>query len=160
MSHGEDDAPAAPATFPAPVRLVVDWEGDRRYRGGRPGSPGILIDAAWEQGPGAVDTVVVALASCAAIDVVDILAKRRTPARSLRITADYLRAEGRTPRRLTEVRLTFHVATDSTIEHVRRAVTLSVEKYCSVAASLAPDIRMTADAELAAGAPALLSEPA
>ncbi|MGH7507705.1 MAG: OsmC family protein [Longimicrobiales bacterium] len=131
-----------------PIRIVVEWEGGQRYRGGRPGGPSLLFDGSREAAPGPVDGVIIALASCSAFDVVEILAKRRTPARSLSMTADYTRAEGQIPRRLTGLHLTFHVATDSGIEHVRRAVALAVDKYCSVAASLAPDVRITSDVEL------------
>lgn len=150
MAQHEGDAVTTDDENPSAVRLVLDWEGGKRYHGGRADGPGILIDASRERAPGPVDLVVLALASCTAVDVVEILTKRRTPARFLRITADYTRAEDRTPRRLTTVRLTFHVATDSSIDHVRRALALSIEKYCSVAGSLAPDIRITADAEVVA----------
>jgi len=144
--HRDGVAPDGPS-----VQLVVEWEGDRRYRGGRPGRPTVLLDGARTAGPGAVDTVVLALATCSAIDVVEILKKRRTPVRSLRITADYTRADGETPRRLTGVRLTFHIATDSTVDHVRRAVALTLEKYCSVAGSLAPEVVITTDVEMVSG---------
>jgi putative redox protein len=129
------------------VTLEVEWEGGKRYRGRRPDGPALLLDGAREAAPGPVDAVLVALAACSAIDVVEILEKRRTPPTSLRIRVDASRADG-TPRRLTSVRLTYRVATASEAHHVERAVALSLEKYCSVAASLAPDIPITAAVEV------------
>jgi uncharacterized OsmC-like protein len=43
----------------------------------------------------------------------------------------------------------FTVATRSEIQHVERAAELSIEKYCSVASSLAPDTSLTWSVELA-----------
>jgi putative redox protein len=101
-----------------------------------------------------VDSLVVALASCSAIDVVDYLEKRRTPPASLSVSVRFSRA-ATYPRRLTDAHLTFRVATDSEESHVRRAVELSFERYCSVANSLAPDTRLTYEVQLEpAGAPA------
>jgi putative redox protein len=52
------------------------------------------------------------------------------------------------PRRLTDLHLTFRVAADTTQEHADRAAELSFDKYCSVATSLAPDIRLGWKVEL------------
>jgi putative redox protein len=80
----------------------------------------------------------VSLGTCSAIDVVDILEKRRTPASSLTASIEFSRAPV-PPRRLTEVVVHFTVATESERVHVERAIELSFAKYCSVSASLAPD---------------------
>jgi len=145
------EAAAAVPTTP-PVRVEVEWKGEQRFRGGRPGEPQLLMDGKRTAAPGPVDTLVLSLVACSAIDVVEILTKRRTPPRSLRIGADFTRVQG-TPRRLKTVRLTFQVESDSAIEHVRRAVDLSLEKYCSVAASLAPDVEITTRVEMITSSP-------
>jgi putative redox protein len=138
---------------PSEYPVEVVWEGGMRYRGGPAGGPTLVVDGDKEAAPSPVDTLVVAIASCSAIDVVDYLEKRRTPPASCRVSVRFSRAPS-PPRRLTEVHLTFHVATDSSREHVERAVQLSFERYCSVAASLAPDTTMGWTVELEpAGAP-------
>ncbi len=70
----------------------------------------------------------------------DILAKRRTPVEKLSIEVEGERRE-ETPRRFVRLRITYRVD-GAGIEaiHAERAVALAFEKYCSVAASMAPDI--------------------
>ena len=139
-----------PVDYPIDVR----WEGGERFSGGRPGGPTLLVDGNREVAPGPVDSLLVALASCSAIDVVEILRKRRTPATDLQVRAEFSRAPV-PPRRLTAIQLTFRVATDSGLPHVERAVGLSVEKYCSVVHSLQSDIDLRWEVEVVpAGPPA------
>ena len=135
-----------------PIEVV--WEGERRYRGGPAGGPTLMVDGNRQVAPSPVDTLVIAMASCSAIDVVDYLEKRRTPASSLRVSVRFSRAPN-PPRRLTDLTLVFHVATESDRDHVERAVQLSFDKYCSVASSLAPDTKLDWTVELEpAAAPA------
>jgi putative redox protein len=100
----------------------------------------VAIDAAGEAGLGPVDTMLGALAACSAIDVVDYLAKRRTPAQGLEVRVD---AERRAtpPRRVLAARLEFRID-GAGIEpaHAERAIALSIRTYCSVSASMAPDL--------------------
>lgn len=131
-----------------PIEVV--WEGGMRYRGGRPGGPTVLVDGERAEAPSPVEALLVSLASCAAIDVVEILAKRRTPASALSVRADFSRA-AEPPRRLTDVHLRFEVETTSERSHVERAVELSFSKYCSVASTFAPDTRLTWQVALAGG---------
>jgi len=128
-----------------PVEIV--WEGEKRYRGGVPGVPFVVLDGDRSAGPSPVDSLLVALGSCSAIDVVEILEKRRTPAVSLAIRVEFARAST-PPKRLTEAILHFTIATVSERHHVERAIQLSMEKYCSVATSLAPDTGLSFSLEL------------
>jgi putative redox protein len=138
---GPSDAGATTAAVPKPPsRVKVTWAGGERFDAGRPGGPSVRIDGKAETGPGPVDTLVSALASCAAIDVVEILAKRRTPVRSLTVDVVGERVDT-IPRRLRHVTLAFHIGGEG-IErgHAERAIELAVNKYCSVRDSLAKDI--------------------
>jgi len=140
-----------PEGVPAEYPIEVVWEGGMRYRGGRAGGPTLTVDGDAQAAPSPVDALVISLASCSAIDVVDYLEKRRTPASSLSVSVRFSRAPN-PPRRLTDAVLTYHVAADSPREHVERAVQLSFEKYCSVAGSLAPDTRLDYEIELSSAA--------
>lgn len=110
----------------------VAWLGGHRFEAGRPGVPGFRIDADSMEGPGPVDTLLAALGSCVAVDVVDILAKRRTPAATLAVEVEGARAKA-TPARVIGVLLTYRI-TGETVErvHAERAIELAVTKYCSV----------------------------
>ena len=136
-----------PEGVPAEYPIEVAWEGGMRFRGGAPGGPTLLVDGDKKEAPSPVDALVVAIASCSAVDVVDYLEKRRTPATRLSVSVRFSRAPT-PPRRLTDAHLTFRVATASGRDHVERAVQLSFDKYCSVSNSLAPDTRLGWSVEL------------
>jgi putative redox protein len=122
-----------------PIEVV--WEGGMRHRGGRPGGPSMVLDGNAEAGPSPVDAMLVALAACSAIDVIDYLEKRR------RVSVTFSRA-ATPPRRITAAELVFRIAADTQQEHVDRAAQLSFEKYCSVASTFAPDTALTWRVEL------------
>lgn len=143
MSESPRDVESPPLT----ERVLVDWDGELRYRGRRGSGPSIVLDGSKVAGPGAVDTVAIALAVCSAQDVLLILRKRRTPAEALQVEVSFARAEG-TPRRITDMHVLFRARTRSSRQQVQRAASLAVQKYCSVASSLNPDICITTDAEV------------
>lgn len=122
--------------------IEVAWEGKQRFRGGKAGVPQMVLDGERLAGPGPVDALIVAIASCSGIDVLEILEKRRTPATALVVTVEFSRA-ATPPRRLTDITLHFEVAVDSDASHVERAIELSIQKYCSVSATFAPDTRIS-----------------
>jgi putative redox protein len=98
------------------------------------------IDASGKTGQSPVDTLLSALATCTASDVVDILEKRRTPIESLRIDVVGERVDT-VPRRFKHITLTFHISGEGIErEHAERAIDLSVNKYCSVRDSLSRDV--------------------
>jgi putative redox protein len=139
-AQGAAGAPQAVKTPRAPNRVQVSWKGGQRFDAGRPDGPMLRIDGTGETGQSPVDAVLSGLASCVSIDVVEIMAKRRTPASRFDIAVVGRRSET-TPRRLLEVDL--HFALDGEgidREHAVRAIDLGLNKYCSVRDSLARDI--------------------
>ena len=140
MTEPGTSGAAGTVTPKPPSRVKVAWAGGQRFDTGRPGGPTARIDGRGETGQSPVDAVVSALASCAAIDVVEILAKRRTPVRTLTVDGLGERVDA-IPRRLRQVTLAFHIGGEG-IErvHAERAIELAVNKYCSVRDSLARDI--------------------
>jgi len=123
-----------------PNVIRATWVGEHRFDTGRPDGPSARLDATAETGQSPPDALLSALAACSGIDLVDILAKRRTPVEKLSIEVEGERRE-EMPRRFVRLRITYHVD-GAGIEaiHAERAVALAFEKYCSVAASMAPDI--------------------
>jgi putative redox protein len=123
----------------APNVIRATWAGDHRFDTGRPNGAVARLDGAAHTGQTPPDALLSALAACSGIDVVDILAKRRTPAERLTIDVEGDRRE-EMPRRFLRLRITYRLD-GAGIEavHAERAVALAFEKYCSVAATLAPD---------------------
>ncbi len=130
-------------------RVAVVWEGGMRFRGGEPGGPTSLVDADNAEAPGPTLTLLLAAAACSGADVVTILEKMRASLESLRIDVAGVRRES-VPRRFASIRFAFHIRGAGLDEvKARRAIDLSLEKYCSVVHSLAPDIAVEYDLHLA-----------
>jgi putative redox protein len=130
-----------PHAAPRPTITVrATWEGEHRFDTGRPGGPVARFDGSAKTGQNPVDALVSALATCVGIDVVDILGKRRTPPSRLVIDA-HAERRAEHPRRVERVTMDFVVDGDGIeIVHTERAIALALEKYCSVAATLATDV--------------------
>jgi putative redox protein len=124
-------------------RVSLRWEEGLRFVGGAEAGPAIHIDGDNASAPGPMLTLLLAAASCTGSDVVVILEKMRIELQDLRIEVAGQRRE-QEPRRYTAVHFDYHMAgTGLTQDKANRAVSLSVEKYCSVIHSLAPDIAIT-----------------
>lgn len=131
--------------------MKVEWKGERKFSAGRQGRPAILLDGDGLAGPTPPDTLLGALASCVSVDVVDILAKRRTPVQALNVEIVGERVDT-VPRRFSHITLGFTIVGEG-IErvHAERAIELAVTKYCSVRDSLSPDIPVVWELTLGAG---------
>ena len=140
-------APATPAVKP-PSQIQLDWQGEHRFDYGRPGKPTARADASGATGPGPLNTLLGALAACASVDVIDILEKRRTPAKRLSVIATGDRAQS-TPAKFVRVLLEYTIEGDSIDRaHAERAVDLSLSKYCSVRATLDPALPVSFSVKL------------
>ncbi|MGQ0537766.1 MAG: OsmC family protein [Gemmatimonadaceae bacterium] len=133
--------------------VTVEWKGEHRFEGGRAGHTQVSFDSAGTSGPGPVDALLVALGTCAAIDVIEILAKRRTPVESLTMEVRGARADA-VPARLIGAELYYRIS-GAGIErtHAERAIALAVDKYCSVRSSLDPEIPICWKLDLSPTAP-------
>ena len=131
-------------TTPTPTKPVITttravWRGERRFAAG-PDGRAVDVDADTRTAPGPVETLLNAIATCCSVDVIDILAKRRTPPQRFEVLVTATRRP-EAPRRVDRLQIEFHVdGPDVEAEQAERAIELSFEKYCSVASSLAPDI--------------------
>jgi putative redox protein len=128
------------AAVKPPSRVRATWSGEHRFDTGRANGASARIDGSGKTGQSPPDALLSALASCSGVDVVDILGKRRTPVERLVVDVEARRRE-EAPRRFEHITLTFRVdGAGIDRVHAERGVQLAFEKYCSVAASLAPDI--------------------
>jgi putative redox protein len=88
-------------------------------------------------------SLLLAAAGCTGSDVVLILEKMRVPFSGLQIDVSGVRREEE-PRRYLSIHFEYRIAGPGVdAGKARRAIDLSLEKYCSVIHSLAPDIAIT-----------------
>jgi putative redox protein len=129
--------------MPETKRVSLDWKEGLRFVGGPPDGPSLEIDGDNTSAPGPMLTLLLAAGSCSGSDVVHILDKMRVTLRHLRIDVAGVRRD-QEPRRYTAIHFDYQLGGDGLDQaKANRAVELSIQKYCSVIHSLAPDIAVT-----------------
>lgn len=115
----------------------VQWVGKERFVAQSPSGHLVALDSdrAANTAPGAMELLLVALGACTATDIVSILTKMRQKLDSLEVEVSGERAE-EPPRVWTKLEIVFKLRGILDESAVQRAVQLSEEKYCSVAATL------------------------
>jgi len=101
-------------------------------------------------GPSPVEVMLSSLAGCSGMDVIAILRRMRTEPSRLEVEVSGERAEEK-PRPFTHIHLIYVVVGDVPEANVRKAIDLSLSKYCPVAntlngvAEITSEIRMASD---------------
>lgn len=99
-----------------------------------------------------MELMLMSVGSCSAVDIVQILKKARQPVSGCEVKVDGERAET-DPKVFTKIHLHFIVSGAGLSEnHVKRAVQLSAEKYCSASIMLAKAAEITHGYEIRDGA--------
>lgn len=94
------------------------------------------------------ELLLIAVASCTAVDVVEILAKKRMPLTLLEITSSGEQDQD-PPWTFRKIHLHFRVGGKNLTETaVAQAIQLSEEKYCSVAATIRATAQIITDFEI------------
>ncbi|HVV55117.1 MAG TPA: OsmC family protein [Mucilaginibacter sp.] len=83
-----------------------------------------------------MQTLLMGLGGCSAIDVISILKKQRQDVKDYKMTISGERETGKEPSLWKSIIVEFHLYGDIDPDKAARAVDLSVNKYCSVAATL------------------------
>jgi putative redox protein len=83
------------------------------------------------------------LGACSSIDVIDILRKMRQPLNDIKVTLNGEREKDKTPSLFTDIHVTFNLYGDLDVDKAKRAVDMSMEKYCSVAKILEKTAKIT-----------------
>lgn len=108
----------------------------------------VRLDGDGVAGPSPVVTLLAAAGACTGSDVVLILNKMKVGVTDFRIDVLGTRRET-DPKRLVALHFMFRISgRDLDEPKARRAIDLSLQKYCSVVLSLAPDIAVSYDLEL------------
>ncbi len=83
-----------------------------------------------------MQTLLMSLASCSAIDIVSILKKQRQTIDNFKISVEGEREQGKEPALWKYAKVLFQLSGAIDEDKARKACALSIEKYCSVAATL------------------------
>lgn len=92
--------------------------------------------------------LLVSVASCSAIDLVEILNKQRQPLKDLHVSVNGERPQEGHPRPYKSIDVQFTLFGDLDRSKVARAVKLAVEDYCSARATLADNVTITHSFEI------------
>ena len=136
-------------------KATVRFVADDLFVGITPGGRAVVLDTDSQRSsaPSPVELLLVALGSCTATDVASILKKKRQHVVGYRVEVS---GERRTefPRSYTSMKV-HHIVTGTNIspKAVAQAVELSDTKYCSVAATLRPQVKIESTFEIVEAEP-------
>jgi putative redox protein len=89
-----------------------------------------------------------AMGSCSAIDLINILKKQKQNLKDIKITVTGEREKDAIPSLYTDVHVHFKLYGDIDQEKASKAVSLAVDKYCSVAKTLEKTAKVTHSFEI------------
>jgi putative redox protein len=128
---------------------TVKWIGGKQFVGIDSTCHSVVLSTA-DEGVGIKpsELLLIAVASCSAVDVVDILTKKRMPLTYMEISANGEQDQD-PPWTFRKIHLTFRLAGQNLTEAAAaQAIALSEEKYCSVAATIRATAEITTDVEV------------
>ncbi|MEN6368352.1 MAG: OsmC family protein [Thermotogota bacterium] len=130
---------------------VVDWAGGMRFVGKGASGHEVVMDAAEPLGANSaarpVEALLCALGGCTGMDVVSILRKMNTEPKTLRVEIEDERA-AEYPKVIRKLRLVYVVTGDVPPENLKKAIDLSLAKYCPIANTLAGVAKITYEARV------------
>ena len=118
------------------MKATIKWAGDVSFEATSGTGHKVMIDGPPDQGgqdrgPRPMEMLLLGMGGCASFDVVSILKKARQDISDCECEITAERADA-VPAVFTEIHMTFKVTGKNLKEaHVKRAVELSAEKYCS-----------------------------
>jgi putative redox protein len=131
-------------------KAIIQFAGDDMFVGISPGGHAQVLDTNHERASAAspVELLLIALGSCAAVDVVSILRKKREQVTDYRVEVSGTRRDEH-PRAYTRMEVR-HILRGRNIsdKSVAQAIELSENKYCSVAATLRPTAEIVSSYEI------------
>ena len=128
---------------------TVQWIGGKKFVGTDSTRHSVVLSTA-DEGVGVKpsELLLIAVASCSAVDVVEILNKKRMPLTQLNISVSG-EQDADPPWTYRKIHMCFAVqGRNLTEKAVEQAIQLSEEKYCSVAATLRATAEITTEFEI------------
>lgn len=121
-------------------KATIEFAGNDLFIGTSPSGHALVLDANHDRNSGAtpVELLMIAVGGCTAVDIVSILEKKRQKVTHYRVEVTAERNEEHP--RFVKKFFVKHIISGHNIEEkaVKRAIELSDEKYCSVAATVKP----------------------
>ena len=121
------------------MRIITRMLEDEVYEASNPSGHTVTMDmraVELKQAQSPTELLLSSVAGCGAVDIVVILKKRKKTIQKFSIETTGVRRD-ETPRKFTEIHCKYIITSpDVTLEELDKAAALSLEKYCSVAATL------------------------
>lgn len=95
------------------------------------------------QGMRPMQLLLAGLGGCSSIDVINILKKQKQPLKDIKVTVTGEREKDAVPSLYTEAHVHFKLFGDLDPDKAQKAVSLSMDKYCSVAKTLEKTAKIT-----------------
>ena len=133
------------------VKTTVRWLADRHFVGTDSNNHSVVLSGQKEGiGVSPSEMLLIALASCSSVDVVEILEKKRRKLTLLEVTASGER-DPDPPWAYRKIHVKYRLGgKELTEKAVEQAIHLSQDKYCSVSATVRGVARITYDYEIVA----------
>jgi putative redox protein len=130
------------------MKTLTTWTGDLSFESMQGELGPLVMDGNLKKGLSPKALLLAGLAGCSAVDVVEILHKMRVHFTSLQVLSEAEQTEEH-PRVFKDITLTFIINAASTeLDKIQKAVDLSMEKYCGVAAMLRKNSAIHATVQL------------
>ncbi len=128
------------------MNAQVKWIGEELFLGTSESGHTLTMDAnGGNLAPSPLENILMSLGGCSSVDVVSILQKARQDISGCTVEISSTRVES-VPKLFSDIHLHFVITGNAIKEkHVERAITLSAEKYCSVALMLNGKVNITHD---------------
>lgn len=126
------------------VRMKADYEYEATNEQGNKVAID-MYDAPNKQAQSPMDLLLSALGGCSSVDAVLMMKKKRKTITDFFVEVEGTRQDG-IPAFYTHIKMNFVlISPDATAEEFAKVVTLSVDKYCSVASSIKSEITYTSE---------------
>jgi putative redox protein len=117
------------------MKIITSWKKDHEFESKQEHNT-IHLDGDKKNGFGPKALLLAGLAGCSGIDVVDILEKKKVQFSHFTIDVE-TEQTGEHPKVFKDILITYRMKTDAGNEiKVKKAIDLSLEKYCGVSAML------------------------
>ena len=119
------------------MKTLTKWKHDGIFESRQEGSgQSIIIDTNRHEGPGPKSLLLSGLAGCSGIDIIEILNKQRVEFSDFSIEVGSETTEDH-PKVFKDIFVVYSIRTDPANEgKVKKAIDLSLDKYCGVSAML------------------------